>query len=206
MSPAVMAWVWSGRDLPDWDWSDVPSWLALIGGIAAVLAFLAGRRDARRALASHVFVTCTHFNLYDSPTFTEVVVSNTCTAPIFEVRVRVHQWGRRHRLWRLRRSWWTGPVVEEGCRYIHTLAPRSAGRRWRLPAPDKPPGEPLSREEWPVPPVVMTFTDGNGRPWVRWPTGRLESARWVRPKARGSARNPASAEKSRERRRDPPVS
>lgn len=162
------------------EWGNVPAWLALIGGLTAAFAFTAGRLDARRLLASQVFAVLTSFRLgVDRQTGTyghvNVKPTNYGNAPIFDVGISVHQRGRRRWFWRLRgrADWWTGAPVRGGGRLWSTILPESEGEVAELPAPD------ASRDaDRTNPPVIMTFRDGNGRRWVRWPDGKLTSG-WL---------------------------
>jgi hypothetical protein len=160
------------------DWGDVPAWLALIAGLIAVLTFVAGRLDARRAHAAQVFAVLTDFRLTERPEFegeghVTVTPTNYGPAPIFDAGVYVHEFGRRHWLWRMRRStdWWTGEWVDGAAHGWTTIKPQSEGEQAVLPAPTAMRDQPQAR-----PHVILSFRDGNGRRWVRWPDGKLQSA------------------------------
>ena len=50
-----------------WDWGDAVPWLALIIALVAAVAFVAGRLDDRRTLASHVYVVLSKSTANDDP-------------------------------------------------------------------------------------------------------------------------------------------
>jgi hypothetical protein len=150
------------------DWGSVPAWLGELAGIAVVIAFLAGRLDARRELAAQVLATHVSTQLTTTAESSITVqVANYSPAPIFNVGVATYDWGRRRWDWRLRhrRKWWTG--ARFAGRVVVTIPPELHGPVCDLPAP-RTPGK-LGE----LPPVIVTFTDGNGHRWVRWPDGRL---------------------------------
>lgn len=159
------------------DWGSVPAWLGLAGAAVAVLAYLAGRRDAARTHAAAVYAVITGSRQMpdasvteDNRRFTKVVVHNDGDLPALDVSPSVWEWGRRRWTWRFRRhtDWWTGKRVQ-GIVYA-TIAPHSTGAEHEFLGIGLPPrGQPDTVR----PPVVLVFLDGNGRRWVRWPDGRL---------------------------------
>jgi hypothetical protein len=162
------------------DWGQVPAWLALIIAVVVAVAFVDGRLDGRRALASQVYVVLSDFTASnDVPGGAEGHVSvrptNYGEAPVFAVAIALHHWGHRRRYWRLqtRDQWWTGAPVPDGSRIYPMIEPDSSGETAVLPPAA---GVPPRR----VPQVIVTFRDGSGRRWVRWPNGKLQSASLTR--------------------------
>jgi hypothetical protein len=157
-----------------WDWGDAGVWLALIIAVVVAVAFVAGRLDDRRALASRVYVVLSHPS--DKPAgaadrHVSVRPTNYGEAPVFGLAVALHAVGHRRRSWRFqhREHWWTGALLPEGVRNYPMIEPDSSGETVELPVPaDVPP----TRD----PPAIVTFRDSNGRRWVRWPNGKLQSA------------------------------
>ena len=149
---------------------DWVQWFALSGGLVAALAFIADRLDHARSDAAAAYVV---FDLDKS----KVEVHNDGPLPILSVDVDA--WGyaaRRRRTWRVRYigSWMTGATGGyQPVRHIPTIGPGSSFKEidmLELPSP------------WPAnhpPTVLLVFTDGRGRRWVRWPDGRLSRLRVI---------------------------
>ena len=163
-----------------WDWGDAWPWLVLIIAVVVAVAFVAGRLDDRSSLASHVYVVLTRSTASDnSPGEAAGHVSvrpvNYGDAPIFGLAVAVHALGHRRRFWRFqpREQWWTGAPVPGGVRTYPMIEPDSSGQTVELPVPE----ELAPRRD---PHVILTFRDSNGRRWVRWPNGKLQSASLTR--------------------------
>ena len=163
-----------------WDWGDAGSWLALILALVVAVAFVAGRLDDRRALASHVYVVVSKSAASaDSPGdvagHISVRPTNYGEAPIFGLAIALHSLGHRRRSWRFqqREQWWTGAPVPGGVRTYPMIEPDSSGQTVELPVPE---GLPPRRD----PHVILTFRDSSGRRWVRWPNGKLQSASLTR--------------------------
>lgn len=147
-------------------WS-MAGWLAFGGVLIALSSFVFGRRDFGRELAGKVFVLTLRWHVGIPEAFTKVRVTNGGASPIFSVGVATFDWGRRGRVWWLRRPdrWWTGDRLVG--RTFAIVSPSSQTEIAELPAP-------TTAERGPeLPPVILTFTDGNGRRWIRWPDGRL---------------------------------
>jgi hypothetical protein len=163
------------------DWGDVPLWLALVIALVAAVAFVDGRLDGRRAMASRVYVVvATDFTassdvLGGAEGHVSVRPTNYGESPAFGVAVALHDWGHRRRYWRFRTrdQWWTGSPVAGGTRIYSMVEPESSGEIVELPPAA---GVPPRR----VPQVILTFRDGSGRRWVRWPNGTLQSASLTR--------------------------
>jgi hypothetical protein len=151
---------------------DWVQWLALAGGLAAVLTFSANRRDAARTDAAKIFVIVTLDQTAPPPegqaTFTEYQIVNKSDTPAASVAITAWDWGRRRVTWRLRGfgDWWTGKVIAGGV--IPTMTPGGTSEG-RFPGCEKP-GPPGERH-----PLMLRFRDGLGREWVRWPDGKLTS-------------------------------
>lgn len=113
-----------------------------------ITKYLAGPGDDRRPL-------------------TEFEIVNNSRLPVFDVGVSAWQWGRRRLTWRIRRydRWMTRDLlVSRVYPMIRPTSRTDADDLPGLPTPG-PPGVP--------PPVMLVFTDGHGRRWVRWHDGRL---------------------------------
>jgi hypothetical protein len=163
-----------------WGWGDAGSWLALIIALVAAVAFVGGRLDDRRALASRVYVVVSKSTASDdSPGGAADRVSvrptNYGEVPIFGLAIALHSFGHRRRSWRFqqREQWWTGQPVPGGVRSYPMIEPDSSGQAVELPVPE---GLHPRRD----PQVILTFRDSNGRRWVRWPNGKLQSASLTR--------------------------
>jgi hypothetical protein len=149
--------------------SNLVPWLGVLGGIAALLAYLTGRSDARRSMASRVFVVVTVAGLGRPDGVVTATIHNGSGAPLFEVWLTLHEYGKRRRGWRVRSAnkAWTGAPVLGGGRLFTTITAVEAESA-ELPAPTT---------QWPshnpTPQVVLTFRDANGRRWTRWPDGKL---------------------------------
>jgi hypothetical protein len=100
--------------------------------------------------------------------FTKYQIVNDGALPASSVGVSAWTWGRRRITWRFRRrdSWMTGSRLEGGA-VFPTIVPRSRTEVHDLPGLWEwgPPGDP--------PPIMLTFRDGLGRRWIRWPDGKL---------------------------------
>jgi hypothetical protein len=146
-------------------------WLALAGGLAAAVAFVAGRRDIARSAAAGVYVEVTLFQLgatpSDTPLFTRYKIVNDGRLPALAVSVSAWGWGRRRFWWGIRRqrNWMTGHRIIG--HVYHSVIPNSSTEEDDLPGllDEGPPAE--------RPPVMLVFRDGFGRRWVRWPDGKL---------------------------------
>lgn len=160
------------------------TWVQIVGLASIVVAaatYLASQRDRRRIHAAAVYVVVDHFATYyhqPSEHTGEMVahVHNGGDLPIQEVSLLLHNFGRRRRLWRFRKESeaWTGEKV--GARVYHCVTPHDDGELAEFPAIESWPGTGF------IAPVVVWFTDGQGRRWVRWPDGRLSRVWWtVRP-------------------------
>lgn len=153
------------------DWGSIPAWIALGGGGGTVFSNLA-RRDAQRAPANAVFAIPTDWSIASAPGSGHVRIKlvNGGAAPIKDANVSVWDFGRRRMTWRFRKvtGWMTGSRLE--CRVYATVEP---GAVIDDPSEYDAPPFPKKRPESIVPPILLTFRDGNGRQWVRWPNGRL---------------------------------
>jgi hypothetical protein len=158
--------------MPSGEGIDWVQWLALAGGLSAVAAFMANRRDAARSDAAGVYVQVTLFQGAPAPggsaTFTRYKIVNNGQLPASSVGIQALDWGRRRLLWRLRRrkNWWTGDWLAGGAVYP-IISPNSETDENELAGPAKwgPTGE--------THPLMLKFRDGQGREWVRWPDGKL---------------------------------
>ncbi len=153
-------------------------WLALAGGLAAVVALLVARSDASRAQAAQILAFPCEFHYAPpagEPGFTVVEVRNGSGLPLFEVGVAAWDWGHRARLWRIRRpsEWMTGARITGRFYSVITMATLKVDR---LPPPSRPIRD-EDRENGLLPPILLTFRDAHGRRWVRWPDGKL-TRRW----------------------------
>jgi hypothetical protein len=88
--------------------------------------------------------------------------------PTYDVVLSLWEFGKRRRLWRFhgRANWLTSERLTT--RIYPAIPPRESVGKVDLPAPGTEP-----RDVSKAPPAVVTFRDGNGRNWVRWPDGRL---------------------------------
>lgn len=160
------------------DWGTVPSWLALAGGSTALLTYLSARRDTRRAAAAGVYIVVSKFRFSVPPAegdFTEYKLVNGGLLPIYDASVSVWEFGTERRTWRFRREcdWMTGARI--GGRVHTAIEPGGSATGEDMPAPEYPEthSTPIS------PPILLIYRDGNGRQWVRWPTGKLSRV-WIR--------------------------
>lgn len=148
-------------------------WLAVIGGLILVMAFVLNRRDAGRVLASRVHVVVVSYRHGPSPEgapFLNLQVVNGGDAPVFDIGISIWGWdGRRRRLWRLRkhREWMTSKRVLGVVVTAVYAADRS--KELELKGLETTPRTLSYRAT----PLMMVFRDGDGRRWVRWPDGRL---------------------------------
>lgn len=161
-------------------WEDVLQVVAVFGGLTAVATFVAARLDTGRAQAAGIYVLVTGYR-YGAPSedepgnFTNYQIVNDSELPALDVGLSAWQFGERRRLWRFHshNDWMTSERITG--RLFPTVLPRSRTDEddiWPPDMPDRqPPGSSLR------PPLVLTFRDGRGRRWVRWPDGKL-SRRW----------------------------
>jgi hypothetical protein len=153
---------------------DWVQWLALTGGLAAALTFVANRWDHARSDSAAVYAVVTHY-LERDPIESTYEVHNDGPLPILWVYVYVWDGDASRRItWRLRLpdSWMTdhGAQVD----LILTIRPGHSTEERPLPPPVRDPDRPA---EFRVPGVMLIFLDGRGRRWVRWPDGSLSSTR-----------------------------
>ena len=148
-------------------------WLALAGGLVAVAAFVVSLHESAKRHASAIFVVATHTPHGDPPRpgeFTRFVFHNDSDLPALDVTVSAWAFGRRRRLWRLcRPDKWLGSK-RLGSWHYPTVPPHTSTKEEQL----KPPPVTPKRGGSTRPPLVITFRDGTGRRWVRWPDGRLQ--------------------------------
>lgn len=127
--------------------------------------------EGRRELARHVCTLEDHVS--DNHRVLNAVLVNDGPAPIRFVGVTLFRPGRRRWGWRLRpsrTSRWTGEKVSG--RFFPIVWPET-----RIDGDNM---EFVGRfQDWGLGfhPIVVEFTDGNGRRWVRWPDGRLSRSR-----------------------------
>jgi hypothetical protein len=153
---------------------DWVQWLALAGGLAAVLTYVSGRLDTARSEAGKLFVLVTDFDAGPPPAlvFTKYKVVNESDLPVSSVEVRAFGWGRRRVLWRFwfPDRWITGEgQVTGGYEVFNTIAPKTSTAEHQLPGL-------RGGLRFDNPPVVLIFRDGTGRRWVRWHDGKLSRA------------------------------
>lgn len=149
---------------------DWVQWLALTGGLAAAVSFVASRREMTSTEAASVYVDVTGFQPAPAPgkpLLTRYKIVNNGRLPIFAVGISAWGWGRRRFLWRARRrqNWMTGKRIVG--HVYPSIRPSSVTEEEQLPGVEEE-GPPDER-----PPVMLTFRDGFGRSWVRWPDGKL---------------------------------
>jgi hypothetical protein len=173
------------------EWGPVSSWFVVGSVLVAASTFWAARRDAVRAQASKVYGVDSgdRFSTGGPNEFMVVGVWNRSDGPIFDIHVFLYRYGgRRRRTWRWRSRnpylWLTSEYVQRAAGFGADVfgpevevPPLDAGLQARVAFGD--PGRPVVKPDEPldssgyIAPVVVTFTDGNGRRWVRWPDGRL---------------------------------
>jgi hypothetical protein len=170
-------------------WGTVPTWLTFAGVVIATATYISSRLDAIRRPASNVFAVVPRYAFGGSSRtqdpFTMVRIENGSDMPIFDCRVAVWDWGaRRRRLWRVRRRGdWLASERIAG-RVFPSISARGHSEDADLPGLGLPmDGRRLGDLEV-APPVLLTFRDGNGRRWVRWPDGRLTRERPCRRRSR----------------------
>ena len=172
------------------DLGDLPTWIGLGGAVAALTTYASSRRDSKRTPASSVFVTCpdgqenepdirtiTVHNASALPV-TDVVISSWSSTPKKEGRpwdiLRLDfgdDFSKPHRFfwhffrwwnwlwgWKLQHWYWYSVGPGE-CRQVGLLVETTARRL--------------------APQLMLTFRDGSGRAWVRWPDGRLSRKRGI---------------------------
>jgi hypothetical protein len=161
------------------DWGSVSSWIALVGALAAVLAYLSNRRDAVRATAARTYPVVIAHSYHDESLpqpdrRTRIEVRNDSDLPAFNLSVSVWQHGHARVTWRIRKheDWWTAPRV--GQEVATFVGPHSVLDPIELPAVASP-GPKV--EALVAPPVMLILRDGTGRDWIRWPNGRLTRLR-----------------------------
>lgn len=151
---------------------DWVQWIALSGGLVAAASFVRDRREAQRVDAASVYVVVTTYNTGTPggtyPIFTKYVIHNTGALPALTVGVSGWPATARRRLtWRLRPigQWMTGTRAPGGV--FPTITPGGVTAEHEV--------RPLSSSTigGEAPPIMLTFRDGRGRSWVRWPDGRL---------------------------------
>jgi hypothetical protein len=167
-----VSWDWISWSWEWLSWSRVGGALALAGGLAAVAAFVANRLDQARAMAASLYVQVPLHLAGPAPTpqraFTKYQIVNGGALPASTVGVSAWDWGERRRItWRFRRhdNWMTGGRM--GGHVFPTIFPNSSTEVHDLPGLWEwgPPGE--------LPPIMLTYRDGLGRRWIRWPDGKL---------------------------------
>lgn len=93
--------------------------------------------------------------------------------PISNATVTAFEWGKRRRSWwcyRKIEEYWTAPRI--GFENLPFVNPGET----KSPIEFDPPKSPAPRNVVSyVPQVILTFQDGNGRKWVRWPTKGLST-------------------------------
>jgi hypothetical protein len=173
------------------DLGDLPTWIGLGSAVVALITYVSSRRDSKRTPASSVFVTCPDGRGHD-PDIRTITVNNTSTLPITDVTIsswsstpkRAGPWWRIPRLdfsddlskphrffwhffqwwnwlwgWKLQHWYWYSVGPSES-RQVDLLVETTARRL--------------------APQLMLTFKDGSGRAWVRWPNGRLNRKRGFR--------------------------
>jgi hypothetical protein len=149
------------------EWGTVPQWLTLGTLLLALGAFVVERWDKTRAPACGVYAVVDHpdADVGSDPVPTEVKVWNNGDFPVFEVFLSVWDRGKRRMTWRFRRHehWLTGTRLQL-CTIRHVSPKASADADVTCELGAKP------RDKAPI---VISFRDGNGRCWVRWPDGQL---------------------------------
>ncbi len=151
---------------------DVPEWIGVGGVLIAALAYWSGRLDARRSLASAVHAVAERFEVGGDRPEIDVKVYNGSDRPVFDVLVCVWSWpGRRRWWWRAVTygRWLSGARQQE----MGTHAIREHGASDLMEFRRFPAECIHDRGRTFRPPILVVFTDGNGRRWVRWPDGRL---------------------------------
>ncbi len=140
--------------------------LVAVGALLVALSsFAFGRRDFGREHAANVYALSIEWRVGDADAFTKVRIRNggpprsspsvsRCTTGVGVVICGGYEPTR----------WWSGTRFVG--RAFAIILPSSEGELAELPAPTTTRGAD-------VPPVILTFTDGNGRRWIRWPDGRL---------------------------------
>lgn len=162
-------------------WSGVLQVLAVLGGLVAVATFVVGRLDADRSQASGVYLVITSYRYgvrkasEGPPNHTLFKIHNESDLPVLDVGVGAWHFGRRRRLWRFHPPlrWMTNGRITG--QVFPTILPRSTTGEMDIWPADPPPH--TERHDTSRPPLVLTFRDGRGRRWVRWPDGKL-SRRW----------------------------
>jgi hypothetical protein len=161
------------------DWGSVPAWLAIVcsgGGAAAV----ATARSARRTHGAAVYVTSAGYRVSDPPDpddFTGYKLVNSGTLPVHDVGISVWEFGRRRWLWRFRNGarWMTGERLQG--RVYPSVEPGDEKTANDMPAPHRVVKRPRGAV---APLLLLTFRDGVGRRWVKWPDGRLNRVHFAR--------------------------
>jgi hypothetical protein len=170
------------------DWGNVPAWIALVGGLSALVSYATARVDARRVVASGLYVVPTRYKYGDPPSDenrSDHKIANAGSLPVYDVGVSVWEFGRRRWFWRFRLAtdWMSGKRLEG--RVFPAIEPGGTVDVEDMTPPQRPTEPTDSRR----PPILLIFRDGNGRKWVRWPDGRLNRARVVRFETRRQRRD-----------------
>lgn len=158
------------------DFGNVPAWLALVGGATGLWTYLSGRHTAKMSHAARVYAVITDpasGELVEASLPPAVVkLRNSGELPIYDARVSLWTPGGRRAHWRFcRHRWWTGTLVKS-CHYRAIEPGQEVTNSDVLVVNGQLGASPPSS-----PALFVTFRDGNGRRWVRWPDGRLNSLR-----------------------------
>jgi hypothetical protein len=149
------------------------TFIALVLAAVAVLTYGSKVNEGRRDLAR--FVHTLEARVSEDHRILDAVLANDGPAPIRFVGVTLFRPGRRRWWWRVRRGrtgWWTGDKVSR--RFFPIVWPETRIDDENMQFVGRFDGSGLGFH-----PIVVEFTDGNGRRWVRWPDGRL--SRQLRP-------------------------
>jgi hypothetical protein len=155
------------------EWGNVPQWVGVIGavGSAAVAArtFVVNSRDHRAACARRVWpisATPEDWPVESDPNVYNIsaLVRNDSDEPIFDCLLEMHRWD------------WTRKSVQThesqvGGWLIGTINAHSDTEPCPLPVDDTPAPPKLGPTL--VFPLSVSFRDGQGREWVRYPDGVL---------------------------------
>jgi hypothetical protein len=166
------------------DWGSVPTWFGLVAAVVAGIAYVTGRRDSRRALASSVYVMVVSgtyqvdLKLWPPRVVAEFQLVNDSSGPIFDCHVMLSQYGaRRRHFWRLRLHEGRLTTPRIMTRSLTAVWPKGKSTRIDLGGPITQVPAADIREWWAI---TLAFRDANGRRWIRWPDGRLSPGRWSR--------------------------
>ena len=155
------------------DLGDLPEWLGLLGGVAAVGSWWL-RRTADK-VGIYAIASRWSRSTSGADDFTSYKVVNGGQYPLRDVEVSVWSQGNRRRLWRALKParWFSGERL--GGRWHHVVEPGQcveSNEGDELPAP-RLDGPPAKDHLTPAPDLLLTFYDGKGNRWVRWPNGKL---------------------------------